>query len=374
MPKVRAAKAHAKAEIESPAGLPLDGLPQQVDALTAWQKKEMPDLFRQAFPEADSLKLRDRVLAELLELILSGQLHQPGKLASENGVIILLSEKLKQKISRTPVREALAILVRDGFVRQLPQKGFEVVEVSADETREVLSLCGEVEALAIERLITTERSPDLEPLLAAQSRLAAATKQNDRHKWMLGDTAFHAGLAQSAGLKDAALSIRGWRQKVHLYSRTHFEQDEGMDVLRQWQEHDGLVQAITDRQADRAVELLDQHLEHTTDWLGLSVTTMARPGGAPIPTERPFSEQEPTPAEGETPTPEELAEAAAEFGWPEDLVKRALTLGAQPETLLTQIESGIRADQAESFIAEQERMREALANWESAMSNLAVEK
>ena len=111
------------------------------------------------------------------------------------------------------------------------------------------------------------------------------------------------------------------------------------------QEHDELVQAITDHQADRAVELLDQHLEHTTIWLGLSVTTLAIPGVTPIPAERFISEQEPTPAEGETPTPEELAEAAAKFGWQEDLVKRALALGTQPDMLIAQQE-GMKEEDA----------------------------
>lgn len=395
MSKVTKAKADATAENEAPAGMPLDGLPPEAASVMAWQAEAMPDLFRQAFPEPAFLKRRDRVLAELLEIILSGELHQPGKLASEIPVANLLSKRLNEKISRTPVREALAILVRDGFVRQIPQVGIEVVAVSADETREVLSLCGEVEALAIERLITTDRPQDLKPLRAAQRLLATATERNDRHNWMLGDTAFHVGLAQSAGLKDAALSIRGWRQKVHLYSRTHFDaklaepaaaaknvepEAKGVYIISDWKrklieitdeegrrllghEHDDLVNAITDhraidRQADRAVELLDHHLEHTTDWLGLSDTTLAIPGVTHIPAEWFISKQERTPAEGETPTPEELAEADAKFGWTEDIVKRALALGTQPETLLTQIESGIRADQAERFIAQRERMLE----------------
>jgi hypothetical protein len=68
--------------------------------------------------------------------------------------------------------------------------------------------------------------------------------------------------------------------------------------------------------------------------------------------------------------PEDLAQAAARHGWPEELVKRALALGAQPAMLMTQIESGIRADQAERFIAQQERVRKA-ASGESAALDLS---
>jgi hypothetical protein len=77
-----------------------------------------------------------------------------------------------------------------------------------------------------------------------------------------------------------------------------------------------------------------------------------------------IAEQERIRAGGEITIPEGLARAAAKHDWPESLVKRALGLGAQPDALITQIESGIRADQAERFIAQQERMREAATTGE----------
>ncbi len=71
-----------------------------------------------------------------------------------------------------------------------------------------------------------------------------------------------------------------------------------------------------------------------------------------------IAEQERIRAGGEITIPDELATIAAKHGWPTDLLKRALALGAQADSLITQIEAGIRPDQAERFIAQQERMRE----------------
>ncbi len=70
-----------------------------------------------------------------------------------------------------------------------------------------------------------------------------------------------------------------------------------------------------------------------------------------------IAEQERIRAGGEITIPEELAEMAAKSDWPEELIKRGLALGAQPEMLITQMEAGIRSDQAARFIAQQERMR-----------------
>jgi len=74
-----------------------------------------------------------------------------------------------------------------------------------------------------------------------------------------------------------------------------------------------------------------------------------------------IAEQERIRAGGEITIPPELAEIAAQHGWPDTLLKRALALGAQTEMLINQIQAGIRPDQAERFIEQQERIRDAAA-------------
>jgi len=76
-------------------------------------------------------------------------------------------------------------------------------------------------------------------------------------------------------------------------------------------------------------------------------------------TEAFIKEQERVAGGGEITIPPELAEAAAEHGWPDELLKRAIKLGAQPAFMIQQIKAGITPDVAEQFIAQQERAREA---------------
>jgi hypothetical protein len=61
---------------------------------------------------------------------------------------------------------------------------------------------------------------------------------------------------------------------------------------------------------------------------------------------------------GELTVPPELLEVAQKHDWPESLVKRALALGAAPDFVAKQIEAGIKPDQAERFIEQQEAARE----------------
>jgi len=68
-----------------------------------------------------------------------------------------------------------------------------------------------------------------------------------------------------------------------------------------------------------------------------------------------ISEQERIRAGGEINIPPELAAVAAEHKWPDDLIKRALKLGAPPEMMINQIKAGISPEQAAAFIAIQEQ-------------------
>ncbi len=70
-----------------------------------------------------------------------------------------------------------------------------------------------------------------------------------------------------------------------------------------------------------------------------------------------ISEQEKIRAGGEITIPEEVLTVAQEKGWPEELLKRALTLGAPAAMLIQQMNAGITPEQAASFIAQQEALR-----------------
>src|SRR5207244_9500825 len=85
---------------------------------------------------------------------------------------------------------------------------------------------------------------------------------------------------------------------------------------------------------------------------------LGMPGVTAEAAEQFIAEQEKIRAGGEITIPPELKAVADEFGWPEDLVKRALKLGAGVDMLMNQIKAGIRPDQAERFIEQQERAQQ----------------
>ena len=86
--------------------------------------------------------LRDKAADELLRLIVSARLR-PGSVLSS----VELARRMG--ISRTPVREALQRLEKDGFVVSDASGGFRVPELRSDEAKNIYELRAELEPLAL---------------------------------------------------------------------------------------------------------------------------------------------------------------------------------------------------------------------------------
>jgi DNA-binding GntR family transcriptional regulator len=91
--------------------------------------------------------VRETLVAEvaqrLRELILTGKLAAGSRLHQES-----LSEALG--VSRTPLRQALAVLAHEGFVRRGPGSQYRVAEVDRTDLRELYLVRRELDALAAE--------------------------------------------------------------------------------------------------------------------------------------------------------------------------------------------------------------------------------
>ena len=106
-------------------------------------------------PLEDTSTFADRAYTALKDTIVSLNVYeQPGEvrlderqLASDLG------------ISRTPVREAMAQLEREGFVRSVPRRGIYVVRKSKREVIEMITAWAALESMAA-RLITTNATTD----------------------------------------------------------------------------------------------------------------------------------------------------------------------------------------------------------------------
>src|SRR5690349_25171607 len=107
-------------------------------------------------PLEDTSTFADRAYAALKDTIVSLNVYE------QQGEVRLDERQLASDlgVSRTPVREAMAQLEREGFVRSVPRRGIYVVRKSKQEVIELITAWAALESMAA-RLIT-QTAPDEE--------------------------------------------------------------------------------------------------------------------------------------------------------------------------------------------------------------------
>ena len=160
-------------------------------------------------------------------------------------------------VSRTIVRQALFQLQRLKLVTLEPARGAFVAQPSLTEAREVFAVRRLIEGQMLRDLIARVKPADLKPLKAhiKAERTAVARIDVARRTKLLFD--FHVQLAQALGnhvLADlmAELVSRCSLITLMVQSADHAQTSH--------HEHADILQAIEDRDADRAVALMDAHL------------------------------------------------------------------------------------------------------------------
>jgi len=101
-------------------------------------------------------------------------------------------------VSRTPIREALNRLVQEGFVRQIPGRGYFVKEISIKDIEEIYEVREALEVLAAQqavRNINNHQIKRLSEILKSHEKLIQKGKVKSR---LLGDADFHKTIALSS--------------------------------------------------------------------------------------------------------------------------------------------------------------------------------
>jgi len=208
-------------------------------------------------------RLRDDIVEQLAELIIDGGLSERLKeidLAGQLGV------------SRTPLREALLVLERDGLVVSEANKGFRVAPLSEARVRELFPIIGALEALAVRT--------GADALVARAPQLRAANKQiragSGGRRYLL-DRRFHELLwSGNANASLVALLRRTWLEAKRFDGST----DRGMaNPSGSMREHDEIARAIGAGKLERAASLVEEHWRHGVDvviaWMRARRTAVA---------------------------------------------------------------------------------------------------
>ncbi len=198
--------------------------------------------------------LKEKTYDILKELILTGRLEQ-GKLHNE----MKLAKELG--VSRTPVREALFELRKEGMVDFVPNKGILIREITVKQVKEIFEIRQIIETYvtqAIAHRLTPADLKKLDAIIKKQEKLAL---RNDNEAFIEMDRKFHLLLASSMDNRRLALILENLRDQIHCMGVYAIKKAER--IGQTLTEHIEILEALREGKAKKAQKAMAQHLKNT---------------------------------------------------------------------------------------------------------------
>ena len=161
-------------------------------------------------------------------------------------------------MSRTPAREALYRLEREGFLQVNLRVGWSVRPFDFRQFEHNYDLRLILEEASVRRLCELQERPALDALkdvwLVPKAERLASSKELASL-----DEAFHTTLVEAAGNPEVARCHREVTERIRIIRRLDFTQAHRID--RTYDEHAQILRAVIRRRSDEANRLLRSHIE-----------------------------------------------------------------------------------------------------------------
>ena len=215
-------------------------------------------------PDTQATAVHRRLRADILEGRLApGMRLKVQHLVSEYGA------------GAAPLREALAQLAAEGLARRIEQRGFRVADADPACFAALIRTRCLVEALALREAIAQGDAAWEDAVAAAERRLARLPRSLEQSRfvanpaWEVAHSVFHRALIAGCAAPPLIAFCERLREDADRYRTiANAVAYPGRDVAA---EHAAIAEAALDRDADRAGELLSQHLSSTGEFVRVAL-------------------------------------------------------------------------------------------------------
>ncbi len=168
------------------------------------------------------------------------------------------------EIGRTPLREILQELKRNGLVEIIPKLGTRVVSLDIRTLREIIQLRKELEGLAAELATANITSEGLARLRELLDNAASVGPVSDETLKKLSDIdiEFHRIIYNAAGNMQLKEIVESLLYKMSMYwFQFGFSSS---DFHEQFDELEELLHAVEEKNAPEARSIMKRHIDHFT--------------------------------------------------------------------------------------------------------------
>ncbi len=166
-------------------------------------------------------------------------------------------------VSKTPVREAISRLEREGLVDFIPHHGAVVSRLSAKQVEDLMELREALEGFGAEKAATRISAEHLQTLSRLVTEGAEALTKGELERYKEIDLRFHRVIQAASGNERLALAIAGLADQIRMVMSTSVQLKGRADSSVE--EHRGIYEALERRDPQAAAAAARSHIARARD-------------------------------------------------------------------------------------------------------------
>ena len=167
-----------------------------------------------------------------------------------------LAEKFK--VSRTPVKDALNMLEKEGYVELRHNKGYYVAEIGLKEAEELYDIREALETVAVQKAIENLTQDSLKLLEQAMEVYSADVKKSLSRRRLILDADFHLKIAEITRNRSLVEILRMIYSKIYLKHKTESLSPQRGEIAAN--EHREIYEAICSKEVYVAIDKVKKHI------------------------------------------------------------------------------------------------------------------
>jgi DNA-binding GntR family transcriptional regulator len=161
-------------------------------------------------------------------------------------------------ISRTPVREAIHKLEREGLIKKLPQGGFYVLNLSREEIEETFGIRSVLESYAARLAAIKHQKEELEPLEQKIEEFQHFLNHGEMEALLRINTEYHSLLYDMSRSPKLIKMINDLQDQIYRFRRIILKIETMAKTSND--DHRQMLRAMKKRDAERVETLVRQHI------------------------------------------------------------------------------------------------------------------
>ncbi len=207
-------------------------------------------------PSVESKPIREIAYETLKHAIITGQIPAGARIVETE-----YADKLH--ISRTPLREALRKLERDGLVEYVLRRGVMVRAFTLADVEEIYTIRNALEMLTIPAIINNATPEDIRSLREKLHKMDAFISKNDIEGVSPLARSFHDELTAISGLNRILRVIQGQDEYIRRFSAMSIAKETRRKVAHE--EHYKLLEYLEKRDLPNFEKLMRKHIERSKE-------------------------------------------------------------------------------------------------------------